>query len=118
MSINFSKIRTYKGEFNSSSTVILLRIRNVPNGTITHTHEPIDRCCKSSGWEDDVQKLSFGGNDNIERISCDISKNAFLRNYVMKRKPVILNGCDGTWKAKDWTFKGKLRCIRNTSFIL
>ena len=106
--IDFSKIQIHKDEFNSSSTVILLRTRNVKRGKITHPHDQIDRCCRSSGWEEDVHQLRFGGNDNIGRIPCDISKTSFLRDYVMKRKSVILNNCADTWKAKDWNFKGKL----------
>ena len=108
MTIDFSKIQIHNDDFNASSTLILLRTRNVKSGKITHTRKQIDRCCRSSGWEKDVNQISFGGKDNIERISCDISKEAFLRYYVMKRKSVILKDCDDTWKAKDWTFKGKL----------
>ena len=73
---------------------------------ITHSHRKLDRCCKSSGFDQDIQQLVFDSKDTIERISCDITKELFLKKYVMKREPVMLQGCQRKWKAKKWTFKG------------
>ena len=50
----------------------------------------------------------FDRGDEIERISCDITKESFLREYVKKRRPVILKGCQKKWAARKWTFKGIL----------
>ena len=46
----------------------------------------------------------FDNIDNMERISCDISKDEFKRDYADRRRSVILLGCQEEWKAKNWTF--------------
>ena len=66
---------------------------------IKHRFPTVDRCCKSRG-----QKIRFDNIDNMERISCDISKDEFKRDYADRRKSVILLGCQNNWKAKNWTF--------------
>ena len=38
------------------------------------------------------------------RISCDISKEEFTEKYLNKREPVVLEGCQDDWPARDWTF--------------
>ena len=90
----------------SASGIILLRTRNVDLGKIEHTLSKIDRCCKSYGENLDSRKLEFDQKDAIPRISCNISKKLFFKNYVKRRQMVILKGCHETWKAKNWTFKG------------
>ena len=50
---------------------------------------------------DDIRAM-----DKLERISCDISREDFEKQYERKRRPVILVGCDENWPAKEqWTFK-------------
>ena len=45
----------------------------------------------------------------FERISCSAKKDVFLRDYVEKRKVVILRGCIEKWAAKTWTIEGELK---------
>ena len=45
----------------------------------------------------------------IERISCNVSEQEFKSKYIDKRKPVILQGCQKDWKAKDWTIENLLQ---------
>ena len=66
---------------------------------IRHTFPPIDRCCHVNG-----RILKFDNIDDIDRIQCNITSNDFKNDYVDKRKPVILNGCQESWKARNWTF--------------
>lgn len=66
---------------------------------IKHTLLPIDRCCQSNG-----KRIKFDGIDDMERIQCNISTKDFQDEYVNKRKPVILTGCQESWKARNWTF--------------
>ena len=105
----FSDVHKYsKGSVNKDSSVIILRIRNVSKHQVSHNLPRIDRCCKSSGWDKDLKHLdkNLMANDLTERISCNISKNSFIKDYVMKRKVVILNNCSDSWEARKWTFKG------------
>ena len=94
-------------DVEESSNIIIVLIRKSNAGHIVHNHSSIDRCCKSSGWEEDVHELKFDGNDKTKRISCDISKSSFLQEYVLKRKFTILTNCTDDWKAQNWTFQGK-----------
>ena len=96
------------------SKIIIVLIRKSEKGGIVHSHPAIDRCCKWSGWGVDVQKLQFDGRDETKRISCNISESAFLHEYVLKRKFVMLNNCTDDWKAKKWTLRSKqimMQCV-------
>ena len=75
--------------------VVNLELKN----KVSHTFQPIDRCCKKNG-----RKLLYDNVDNIVRISCNISAKDFLHDYVERREPVLLLGCQEGWKAKHWTF--------------
>ena len=90
---------------NETGNVLIIRIRNVPNGQIAHTLPKLDRCCKLDETASS-EPLHFTGKDDIKRISCDIDKREFLREYVKKRRAVILEGCQEKWPARKWTFKG------------
>ena len=74
---------------------------------IIHTLPPIDRCCKSSGWDTDLHEVKPDRTDHMKRLSCDISKTNFTQEYVNKRSFVILRNCTHKWKAQKWTFKSK-----------
>ena len=104
-SIDFSNILLDDDTIQELSNIIIVLIRKSNKNGIFHTHPAIDRCCKWSGWDVDVQKMKFDGRDETQRISCDISKPAFLQEYVMKRKFAMLNNCTDDWKAKHWTFR-------------
>ena len=65
----------------------------------------IDRCCKPFSFE--PNELSITSiKDGIPRAPCNMSKADFLSKYVQKRKAVILQGCQKTWRARKWTFEG------------
>ena len=104
--MDFSQIQFNGDKLNGSKSIIILRLRNIKHENVVHAHDKIDRCCKSSDLHQDIQNLVPSSKDNIERISCDITKKSFLINYVQKRQPVILEACQKTWPAKKWTFKG------------
>ena len=76
---------------------------NMKNCNIHHTFPKLDRCCKFHGL-----RPKYDGIDNMERIGCDIPKKDFIENYVLKREPIILTGCQDHWKAKNWTFENLL----------
>ena len=88
---------------------IVIKIKNMSNKKIVHTQPKLDRCCKSSGWDQDVNELKFEAKDNIPRISCDVTKNYFFERYVRRRVPVILTNCTDSWKAKHWSFEGMIQ---------
>ena len=82
-------------------------MKDVGHDRIIHSQPKLDRCCKSSGWDQNVHDLKFDSKDNIPRISCSITKHDFFQNHVKRRKPVILTNCTNCWKASDWSFEGK-----------
>ena len=108
--IDFSKIDFCDKNWNETENALIIRIRDIPNGRILHIHPKLDRCCKSSDTDLD-KHLSFSGKDQIGRTSCGIDKDEFLREYVKKRKAVILEGCQKDWAARNWTFKGILHLL-------
>ena len=114
-SIDFDDILFDYDVILEPSNIIILLIRKSEKGGIVHSHPAIDRCCKWSGWGVDVQKLQFDGRDETKRISCNIPESAFLQEYVLKRKFVMLNNCTDDWKAKKWTFRSKhimMQCVK------
>ena len=105
---DFSDMQLNDDGIHKASDIIILRIRNITRDQVTHSIPVINRCCKSSGWNHDVNQLNkeLKFKDSISRIPCNISKSSFLRDYVMKRNCVILSNCSDAWKARKWTFKG------------
>ena len=104
----FSDMQLNHDGIHKASDIIILRIRNITRYQVTHSIPVINRCCKSSGWNHDVNQLNkdLKFKDSISRIPCNISKSSFLKDYVMKRNCVILSNCSDAWKARKWTFKG------------
>ena len=84
-------------ETEDPNDIIIVNL-GLPN-QIKHSFPIIDRCCKFHG-----RKIAFDNIDNMERISCDISKDDFKRNYADKRRSVLLLGCQEGWQARNWTF--------------
>ena len=81
------------------SIIINLRLKE----KVRHTFPTIDRCCRLDG-----RILKYDHFDNMIRMPCNISSEDFQRDYIDKREPVILTGCQENWKAKKWTFRGIL----------
>ena len=104
----FSDIHQNHNDIAKASNIVILRIRNITKDQVTHSLPLVDRCCKSGGWDQDVNQLNreFIIKDSISRIPCNISKSSFLKDYVMKRNCVILSNCSDAWEARKWTFKG------------
>ena len=104
----FSDIHQNHNDIAKASNIVILRIRNITKDQVTHSLPLVDRCCKSDGWDQDVNQLNreFIIKDSISRIPCNISKSSFLKDYVMKRNCVILSNCSDAWEARKWTFKG------------
>ena len=105
--IDFSNINLDGGNLNQTNCMIAIRIRmqNNAKGAITETQKLIDRCCKPFSVE--PNQLSMPSiKDGIPRVPCNMSKADFLSKYVQKRKAVILQGCQKTWRARKWTFEG------------
>ena len=100
--INFSKIRSKEDHRNQTKSIIVIRIKDNNKGSISHTPISIDRCCRTFVVELDVSSFK----DEIPRDSCNITKEDFNVKYVRKRKSVILRGCQKSWSARKWTFKG------------
>ena len=91
-------------ESDNLNDTIIINL-GLPN-QIKHRFPIVDRCCKSHG-----RKITYDNIDNMERISCDISKDKFKKDYADRRRSVILLGCQEEWKAKNWTFGNLLsRC--------
>ena len=67
------------------------------------TLKPYSTCCNSHDIPenlDDIRKY-----DTLPRISCNISKEEFTKQYIIPRKPVMLVGCDESWEAlQKWNF--------------
>ena len=82
---------------------IIVKIRNFGQGALTHSLPMINRCCKILPHE----VVKFEGTDYIPRINhCTLSEKTFFSEFVLKREPIMLLGCQDTWKAKNWTFRG------------
>jgi len=63
-------------------------------------HSPYRPCCepyreKRLPLMQEVFEL-----DHVPRISCDISRENFYKNYESKRQPVVLTGCADKWSAQ------------------
>ena len=80
----------------NSDDVVILNLNL--NHLISHTLPKIDRCCKLKNGE-----VKYDGFDNIDRISCNISKKAFFKRYINERKAVVMKNCQTEWMAKNWT---------------
>ena len=93
LSIDFNEFESTQLE--EQKIVIKLKLTD----RIHAFHPKIDRCCKFNG-----RKLKYDNIDNIERVSCDISRPIFYKKFVSKRRAVLLTGCQNDWKAKNWTF--------------
>ena len=82
---------------------IIIKTNGITNkNRIKHTLPDVNRCCQI----DATEEVHYDGIDKIPRDSCDIPKSEFFDKYVSPRKPVMLNGCQDTWAARNWTFKG------------
>ena len=104
-SIDFSRM-TYNQDLKvSKHNMIIIKLHSLPNNgsDIVHTQPAIDRCCKPSK---NKKELVFHGKDEIPRINCNYAKTEFVKNYIRRRRPVILEGCQDSWPARNWTFKG------------
>ena len=82
---------------NDDTHYVMINLNEI--GSIHHTFPPIDRCCKANG-----RTIKYDNIDNVRRIDCNISKEEFKKEYIDKRKLVVLTGCQDEWKAKNWTF--------------
>ena len=103
----------------SAEAMTLVKIRDISGKRSiigASAWESIDACCpkhKQTNREEIMQRV----NDTMTRISCDISPEKFLNEYVRKREAVILVNCTKDWVAQNqWTFEkllsekdGKLR---------
>ena len=98
--VDFSNLIFDDGDDLSALSIIIIIRRD----KIIHSHQHIDRCCKSSGWDIDLEELKHVRSYDIARESCDISKKIFMQQYVNKRKIVVLSDCIHNWKATNWTF--------------
>ena len=99
--IDFANIKQSDDKF------IILKIRNIKDEMIIYSTKEINRCCKNLN----VEKTSFKENisyikDNIPRVSCEMNKKLFWDSYIQKRIPVMMKGCQESWLAKKWTFRG------------
>ena len=86
---------------------IILKTKDVSHDRIVHSQPKLDRCCKSSGWDQNVRNLKFDTEDNIPSVFCSITKHDFFQSYVKRRKPVILTNCTDSWRANDWSFESE-----------
>ena len=101
--IDFANIKRSDDKF------IILKIRNIKDEMIIHSTKEINRCCKNQNARKSSIKESFSSiKDNIPRVSCLMDKKRFWDSYIQKRIPVMMKGCQESWLAKKWTFKGNL----------
>ena len=105
--INFSRIHFKKQKIGQLNSVIVIRIRDNQKGSISHTPMSLDRCCRYLTNDSSMPDAS-SIKDVIPRAQCNMTKAEFLSKYVNKRKPVMLQGCQKTWRARKWTFEGKI----------
>ena len=107
--IDFKDIVANPNPENSTFNGIIVKLKNKnSNDKIMHTLPKINRCCQIGATE----KVQYDGIDNVMKDSCDISEWEFIDKYVRRRNPVLLSGCQDTWAARNWTFRG------NTSFSM
>ena len=101
--VEFSNLIFDDGDDISALSMIII----IKRDKIVHGQPEIDRCCKSSGWDIDLQELKHKRKYDMKRESCNISKTIFEQEYVNKRKIVVLSDCTHDWKATNWTFRSK-----------
>ena len=87
-------------EDTNDSIILNLKLRD----KIHHSFQVLDRCCKFK-----EKSLRYDKIDNMNRISCNITKDEFLQEYVKKRIPVMLTGCQESWKARNLTISSLLK---------
>ena len=96
----------------SDDKVTLLKIKDISKDTNVHATnqwEDIDKCCPSHGLVN-TEEILRKVNDTMQRISCDISTDEFLKKYVSKRKSVMLVNCTKNWLAQSkWSMKYLLK---------
>ena len=102
--INFSTIRFKEDHVNQTNSIIAIRIKDIKNGSISHTPISINRCCRAFMIKPNISSIK----DEIPRAPCNMSKEEFYLKYVLKRKPVMLRGCQKSWRARKWTLEGIL----------
>ena len=113
--IDFANITFHE---NESTNFIVLKFRNTNAEKIYHTRKAVNRCCKKSNDENAIfQEYSLFIKDSIPRISCDTDKQFFFDNYIQKRVPVMMIGCQEGWPAKQWTFNGMF-CFKFVRFLI
>ena len=113
--VDFANITFHE---NESTNFIVLKFRNTNAEKIYHTRKAVNRCCKKFNDEKATfQDYSSFIKDSIPRISCDTDKQFFFDNYVQKRVPVMMIGCQEGWPAKQWTFNGMF-CFKFVRFLI
>ncbi len=88
----------FKNLVHKQGSKIIINLNPKSKNKISHTLDPVDRCCKLNG-----RKVAFDGIDDFPRIPCDVDKESFEKHYVKKREPVMMLGCTENWPAKNWT---------------
>lgn len=93
------------------------KAKNVNANALKFVHEmipfPYSSCCDRTETPkvSDIKKV-----DTLERIPCNVTREYFIEHYEMKRKPVMLVGCDENWKAiQRWTFENLITRFDNSS---
>ena len=109
--VDFTLAESCVSEDGSILTLVNLKVntQRVKNNMDNH----IDVCCPSVEEAEknfpSLRKWTENAKNLIPRISCDISREAFLRDYVMARKAVILEGCLDEWPSRTWNVDSLLR---------
>ena len=57
--INFSKIRYKAGTISTEKETMIIRIQGNKLGTITHSMNAVDKCCKPSDIEPDKNHIKY-----------------------------------------------------------
>jgi hypothetical protein len=96
---DFKNVRQAEQSFQENSDIFI----NLQSDKVQHTWLTVDRCCVPPPENFEIKSF-----DTIEKISCKIEKEDFFRRYVEMRQPILLDGCEENWPAKNWTIEGIL----------
>ena len=106
----FKTIDLSMDEFIPSDDIKTLFNFDTDEDNVKDTSKHLDMCCPAHDKDFNVTSFIDTVNDTLPRISCNISVDDFVANYIIPRKAVMLTGCIDNWHAtKSWTFQNLLQ---------
>ena len=103
-------------DFTEDDRTFTLLNLNANLEIIMHGEPELDKCCPLYKLNDKLDVSSI--HDDLDRIPCDTPKEDVIENFLLKRKPVIFQGCLSDWgrPVMDWTMEKFLKLYPNLTW--